>query len=123
MKITKLQVRASGAEAELVRFSATQLDSTVDRLNASERGAAEAVTGWGVDTTSNRVTVSVLKGRQHLGDLLLPGPAGAVRDRDLLGPRLTLPPQPRTIERTKGGPSASSALGPPFVSCTAGAVV
>ena len=58
------QVRASGAEAELVRFSATQLDSTVDRLNAAEKGASDAITGWGVDASTNRVTLNVLQGQR-----------------------------------------------------------
>lgn len=57
------QVRASGAEAELVRFSAAQLDSTVDKLNAGERAADGAITGWGVDTKTNRVTLTVLQGQ------------------------------------------------------------
>ncbi|WP_410658467.1 S1 family peptidase [Amycolatopsis sp. lyj-112] len=56
------QVRASGAEAELVAFSASQLDSTVDKLNAGERNADGAITGWGVDTKTNRVTLSILEG-------------------------------------------------------------
>ncbi|HET6286912.1 MAG TPA: S1 family peptidase, partial [Amycolatopsis sp.] len=57
------QVLAGGAEAELVRFSAAQLNSTVDKLNAGERAADGAITGWGVDTRTNRVTVNVLPGK------------------------------------------------------------
>ncbi|MFC3449506.1 S1 family peptidase [Amycolatopsis speibonae] len=57
------QVLAGGAEAELVRFSAAQLDSTVDKLNAGERAADGAITGWGVDTKTNRVTMDVLPGK------------------------------------------------------------
>ncbi|MEV6908277.1 S1 family peptidase [Amycolatopsis sp. NPDC051071] len=57
------KVTAAGAEAELVRFSSAQLDSTVDRLNAGERTADGAITGWGVDAKSNRVTLNVLPGK------------------------------------------------------------
>ncbi|EME60123.1 S1 family peptidase [Amycolatopsis decaplanina] len=65
------QVLASGAEAELVRFSAAQLDSTVDKLNAGERAADGAITGWGVDTKTNRVTVNVLPGKSGVVDSYL----------------------------------------------------
>ncbi|MFD6073844.1 MULTISPECIES: S1 family peptidase [Amycolatopsis] len=65
------QVLASGAEAELVRFSAAQLDSTVDKLNAGERAADGAITGWGVDTRTNRVTVNVLPGKSGVVDSYL----------------------------------------------------
>jgi streptogrisin C len=65
------QVLASGAEAELVRFSATQLDSTVDKLNAGERAADGAITGWGVDTKTNRVTLNVLPGKSGTVDSFL----------------------------------------------------
>ncbi|MEV7549255.1 S1 family peptidase [Amycolatopsis sp. NPDC089917] len=65
------QVLASGAEAELVRFSAAQLDSTVDKLNAGERAADGAITGWGVDTKTNRVTLNVLPGGNGVVDSYL----------------------------------------------------
>ncbi|MFK0246707.1 S1 family peptidase [Amycolatopsis azurea] len=65
------QVLASGAEAELVRFSAAQLDSTVDKLNAGERAADGAITGWGVDTKTNRVTLNVLPGKSGVVDSYL----------------------------------------------------
>jgi len=57
------QVQASGADAKLVRFSAKQLDSTVDKLNAGESAAPKSVTSWGVDTANNRVTITVAPGQ------------------------------------------------------------
>ncbi|MYW97161.1 S1 family peptidase [Amycolatopsis rubida] len=58
------QVRAAGAEAHVVQFSARQLDSTVQALNAHEKAAPKPVTGWGIDTTSNRISLTVLKGQR-----------------------------------------------------------
>ncbi|MET9267637.1 S1 family peptidase [Amycolatopsis sp. NPDC004079] len=58
------QVRAAGAEAQVVRFSARQLDSTVQKLNAQEKSAPKSVTGWGIDTASNRISLTVLKGQR-----------------------------------------------------------
>jgi hypothetical protein len=57
------QVRGKGADAKLVRFSTKQLDSTVDKLNAGEAAAPKSVTSWGVDTASNRVTITVAPGQ------------------------------------------------------------
>jgi alpha-lytic protease prodomain-containing protein/trypsin len=60
---TKLAlVRASGADAVPVRYSAHQLDSAVDRLNAREDSAPRSITGWGVDSSNDRVTVTVAPG-------------------------------------------------------------
>jgi streptogrisin C len=58
------QVRASGAAAHLVRFSARQLNSTVDTLNAGEAAAPKSVTAWGVDSATNRVTLTVIQGQR-----------------------------------------------------------
>jgi len=58
------QVRAAGAEARVVRFSAGQLDATVQTLNAHEKSAPKPVTGWGIDTASNQVTLTVLNGQR-----------------------------------------------------------
>jgi hypothetical protein len=65
------KIRESGAEAEVVKFSARQLDSTVDSLNAAEKSAPYAITGWGVDSTTNRVTLSVLQGQRGAADTFL----------------------------------------------------
>jgi hypothetical protein len=65
------QVRANGAEAKLVRFSAKQLDSTVDKLNAGEAAAPKALTSWGVDTANNRITVTVAPGQVSAADAYL----------------------------------------------------
>jgi streptogrisin C len=62
------QVRANGAEAKLVRFSAKQLDSTVDILNAGEATAPKSLTSWGVDTVGNRITVTVAPGQVAAAD-------------------------------------------------------
>ncbi|WP_033290876.1 S1 family peptidase [Amycolatopsis jejuensis] len=62
------RVRAAGAEAQVVRYSARQLDSNVQTLNASEKAAPKSVTGWGVDTASNRVTLTVLSGQREAAD-------------------------------------------------------
>ncbi|GAA4542612.1 S1 family peptidase [Amycolatopsis samaneae] len=62
------RVRAGGAEAELVRFTARQLDSTVDSLNANEPAAPDAVTGWGVDAAANRITLTVLRGQRAVAE-------------------------------------------------------
>ena len=58
------RVRAAGAEAQVVRYSARQLDSAITKLNAGEKTAAKAVTSWGIDPASNRVTVTVLNGQK-----------------------------------------------------------
>ena len=58
------KIREAGAEAEIVKFSARRLDSTVSTLNAAEKAAPAAITGWGVDATTNRVTLSVLQGQR-----------------------------------------------------------
>jgi len=65
------KIREAGAEAEVVKFSARQLDSTVSTLNAAEKAAPAAVTGWGVDSATNRVTLSVLQGRRSAADAFL----------------------------------------------------
>jgi hypothetical protein len=65
------KIREAGAEAELVKFSARQLDSTVDTLNAAEKSAPAAITGWGVDSTTNRVTLTVLQGHNSAADAFL----------------------------------------------------
>ncbi|SDZ40046.1 streptogrisin C [Amycolatopsis xylanica] len=57
------QVKAAGADAGVARFSATQLNSTVDRLNSAEATAPKSVTTWGVDSKTNRVTVTVEPGK------------------------------------------------------------
>jgi streptogrisin C len=65
------KIREAGAEAEVVKFSARQLDSTVDSLNAAEKSAPYAITGWGVDSTTNRVTLDVLQGQRGVADAFL----------------------------------------------------
>jgi streptogrisin C len=65
------KIRQSGAEAELVKFSARQLDSTVDVLNAGEKAAPAAVIGWGVDSVTNRVTLNVLRGQRSTAEAFL----------------------------------------------------
>src|SRR3569833_2829774 len=67
--VTKIQ--ASGAEAEVVKFSARQLDSTVDKFRALDSSAPYSFTGWGVDSTTNRVTLSVLQGQRGAADAFL----------------------------------------------------
>jgi hypothetical protein len=62
------KIREAGAEAEVVKFSARQLDSTVSVLNAGEKAAPAAITGWGVDSATNRVTLSVLPGQRGAAD-------------------------------------------------------
>lgn len=54
--------RRPGVAAKLVRFNASELNSTVDTLNARGNSAPDAITGWGVDTPSNRVKVTVRPG-------------------------------------------------------------
>src|SRR4051812_38837265 len=65
------KIREAGAEAEVVRFSGRQLDSTVGALNASEKAAPAAITGWGVNSATNRVTLSVLQGQRGAADAFL----------------------------------------------------
>ncbi|MFI5583664.1 S1 family peptidase [Amycolatopsis sp. NPDC051758] len=65
------KIREAGAEAEVVKFSARQLSSTVDTLNAADKAAPAAITGWGVDDTTNRVTLSVLQGQRAAADTFL----------------------------------------------------
>ena len=65
------KIQASGAEAEVVKFSARQLDSTVDKFRALDSSAPYAITGWGVDSTTNRVTLSVLQGQRGAADAFL----------------------------------------------------
>lgn len=64
-------IQAAGAEAEVVKFSARALDSTVDTLNGRDNVAPYAVTGWGVDAATNRVTVTVLQGQRGAADTFL----------------------------------------------------
>src|SRR3569833_181934 len=65
------KIQASGAEAEVVKFSARQLDSTEDKFRALDSSAPYAITGWGVDSTTNRVTLSVLQGQRGAADAFL----------------------------------------------------
>ena len=65
------KIREAGAEAEVVKFSSRQLDSTVDKLNAGEKAAPSAVTGWGVDAATNRVTLNVLQGQRDAAKAFL----------------------------------------------------
>ena len=65
------KIQAAGAEAEVVKFSARQLDSTVDRFKALDSSAPYAITGWGVDSVTNRVTLSVLQGQRAAADAFL----------------------------------------------------
>jgi streptogrisin C len=58
------KIREAGAEAEVVKFSARQLNSTVDTLNVADKAAPAAITGWGVDDTVNRVTLDVVQGQR-----------------------------------------------------------
>ncbi|WP_086846219.1 S1 family peptidase [Amycolatopsis kentuckyensis] len=58
------KIREAGAEAEVVRFSSRQLNSTVDKLNAAGQAAPAAITGWGVDDATNHVTLDVLQGQR-----------------------------------------------------------
>lgn len=62
------RIRAAGAEAHVVRFSARQLDSIVQTFNAREKAAPKAVTGWGIDTVNNRITLRVLTGQRSAAD-------------------------------------------------------
>jgi len=48
------KIREAGAEAEVVKFSSRQLDSTVDKLNAGEKAAPAAVTGWKMKVEKTR---------------------------------------------------------------------
>lgn len=63
------KIREAGAEAEVVKFSARQLNSTVDTLNAA--AAPAAVFGWGVDDATNRVTLDVLQGQRAAAQAFL----------------------------------------------------
>jgi streptogrisin C len=65
------QVRSRGADAHLVHFSAQQLDTTVNKLNAGEATAAKSLTGWGVDAATNHVTLSVVQGQRSAADAYL----------------------------------------------------
>ena len=65
------KIREAGAEAEVVKFSSRQLDSTVDKLNAGEKAAPAAVAGWGVDSATNRVTLDVLQGQRAAAEAFL----------------------------------------------------
>jgi hypothetical protein len=55
-------VRDSGADPKPVRFSARQLDSMVDQLNAREDMAPRSILSWGVDPENNEVTMTVTPG-------------------------------------------------------------
>jgi hypothetical protein len=65
------KIREAGAEAEVVKFSARQLNSTVDTLNAADKAAPAAITGWGVDDATNRVSLDVLQGQRAAADAFL----------------------------------------------------
>lgn len=54
-----------------MKFSSRQLDSTVDTLNAADKAAPASITGWGVDSTTNRVTLTVLQGHTSAADAFL----------------------------------------------------
>ena len=54
------EVRAAGAEAKVVQFSAAQLGGVVDGLNAQQ--APQGVTGWYVDSGSNKVVLTAATG-------------------------------------------------------------
>ncbi|MDV6013402.1 S1 family peptidase [Haloechinothrix sp. LS1_15] len=56
------RVTSAGAEATVVRHSMEQLDNAVTKLNREESAAPETVTGWGIDTTTNSVTITVAEG-------------------------------------------------------------
>ncbi|GAA2337242.1 S1 family peptidase [Saccharopolyspora halophila] len=56
------EVRAAGARAERVTFSEDRLNGIVERLNAAQEQAPEAVTGWHVDPQQNAVVVTVKPG-------------------------------------------------------------
>lgn len=54
------EVRAAGAEAKLVNFSAKQLSGVVDGLNTHQ--APQGVTGWYLDSASNSVVLTAATG-------------------------------------------------------------
>ncbi|MFR9728549.1 alpha-lytic protease prodomain-containing protein [Saccharopolyspora sp. MS10] len=54
------EVRAAGAEAKVVQFSTAQLGGVVDGLNAQQ--APQGVTGWYVDSASNKVVLTAATG-------------------------------------------------------------
>jgi hypothetical protein len=58
-------VRATGADAELVRYNARQLDAAKRRLDAQASDAPAGVASWHVDPRANRVVVSVVEGEQQ----------------------------------------------------------
>ncbi|MFC7341192.1 S1 family peptidase [Saccharopolyspora griseoalba] len=55
-------VRAAGARIEQVAFSEDRLDGAVAALNAAQRQAPGAVTGWYVDPQQNSVVMTVKPG-------------------------------------------------------------
>ncbi|WP_232376737.1 S1 family peptidase [Amycolatopsis aidingensis] len=56
------EVTRTGAEPRLVRHSAAELDTMVDKLDAVERTAPKSITRWGVDVRHNAVNMTVLPG-------------------------------------------------------------
>lgn len=56
------QVEAAGAEARVVEFSAGELDSIAEGLNARTAELPDAVSGWYVDPRANSVVVTTAHG-------------------------------------------------------------
>lgn len=54
------RIQSAGATARVVQRSAAQLDALKSSLDRQVASAPASVTGWGVDTTTNSVVVSVL---------------------------------------------------------------
>ena len=63
------EVRATGAQARLVRYSEAELNATTARLDRAARHAPKTITSWYADLPANRVVVTAL-----------PGTAAAARD-------------------------------------------
>jgi hypothetical protein len=66
-------VRVGGADPKLVPFTEGQLESIVDRLNASAASVPASIVGWGVDTENNRVKVAVIPGGEAEATAFLGG--------------------------------------------------
>ncbi|MFD0492344.1 S1 family peptidase, partial [Saccharopolyspora spinosporotrichia] len=56
------EVRAAGADGELVQHNVQQLDGVADGLDAQSARAPQSVTGWYVDSSSNSVVLTTAPG-------------------------------------------------------------
>ncbi|RJQ78618.1 S1 family peptidase [Pseudonocardiaceae bacterium YIM PH 21723] len=80
---TATQARAAGAEAKVVPVTGRQLRADLAKLDAAQ--APKSVTGWYLDATTNKITVTVLKGASADAFLATAGVAKdsvAVRESD-----------------------------------------